>query len=466
METRFSPRSKLIAFWVLAGLTAVGLAHFFSVLSPFLWAIITAYIFTPLITLLSRRTHLPRPLIATVVYLAIMAALIVGIVTLVPVVQKQGRELINQLPQTTEAGVDYFYEHFPTVPVQLGLDRVTLQRGINDVIGQITSRVPVTAIAVAQRLFHFVLELFVYLIATFFFFLQGDRFIASLRRSVPLRYQRETERVFGEINSTMGAYLRGQVILIIIMSTVTYIALWIYDMPYALALAIATGCLELIPILGPWSAGAIAVTIAALSPTPPFGWSNATLAIVVAITYLTLRQLEDILVIPTLIGRIVHLHPVLVIFVLLIGTSLGGILGLLLAVPTAAVVRILLRYVYGKIVADAERRIVTLGVPADIQRLHDELPNLTNVHVILLTRPGALRWDDLPLIQSLAGLAGRHGVNLSAITSDPVAGSLFTAVGVETSVVGTFEEAQRTAPAPTGNAEEELATLPAPASLR
>ncbi|HEY8598034.1 MAG TPA: hypothetical protein VIL85_06355, partial [Thermomicrobiales bacterium] len=75
METRFSPRSKLIAFWVLAGLTVLGLAHFFSVLSPFLWAIITAYVFTPLITLLSRRTHLPRPLVATVVYLAIMAAL-------------------------------------------------------------------------------------------------------------------------------------------------------------------------------------------------------------------------------------------------------------------------------------------------------------------------------------------------------------------------------------------------------
>ena len=182
-----------------------------------------------------------------------------------------------------------------------------------------------------------------------------------------------------------------------------------------------------------------------------------------------MRQLEDILVIPTLIGRIVHLHPVLVIFVLLIGTSLGGILGLLLAVPTAAVVRILLRYVYGKIVADAERRIVTLSGHADIERLHESCPNLTNVHIVLLTRPGALQWEDLPLVQGLAGMAGRHGVNLSAITSDPIAGSLFTAVGVETSVVGTAEAAQRaavTAKSAKEDAEEELATLPAPASLR
>ena len=464
METYLSPRSKLIAFWVLAGLMVAGLAQFFSVLSPFLWAIISAYIFTPLITLLTRRTHLPRPLIAIVLYLTIVAALIFGIVNVVPVVQQQGSALINQLPQTSEAGIDYFYEHFPGLAEQLGLDRDTLLRGVNDAIGQITSRVPSTAITVAQELFHLILELFVYLIATFFFFVQGDRFIASLRRAVPLRYQREADRVFGEINSTMGAYLRGQVLLILIMSTVTYIALSIYDMPYAIVLAVATGCLELIPILGPWSAGAIAVAVAALDPTPAFGWSNATLAIVVAITYLVLRQLEDILVIPTLIGRIVHLHPLLVIFFLLIGTSIGGILGLLLAVPTAAVLRILLRYIYGKIVAEAERRVMTIADHGDFARLSEEMTSLTNVNIVLLTRPGTLRWEDLPMVQGLANLAMRHGVDLSAVTTDPIAGSLFTAVGIETNVIGApGERAEETS---RGGPGDDLTPVAAGHSLR
>lgn len=464
METNLSPRSKLIAFWVLTALVIAGLAHFFSVLSPFLWAVISAYIFTPVITLLTRRTHLPRPLIAVVLYLAIVAALIFGIINIVPVVQQQGSALINQLPQTSEAGIDYFYEHFPGVAEQLGLDRDTLLRGVNDALGQITSRAPSTAITVAQELFHLILELFVYLIATFFFFVQGDRFIASLRRAVPLRYQREAYRVFGEINATMGAYLRGQVLLIAIMSTVTYIALSIYDMPYAIVIAVATGCLELIPILGPWSAGAIAVAVAALDPTPPFGWSNATLAIVVAITYLILRQLEDILVIPTLIGRIVHLHPLLVIFFLLIGTSIGGILGLLLAVPTAAVLRILLRYIYGKIVAEAERRVVTIDDSGDFTRLTEEMTSLTNVNIVLLTRPGTLRWEDLPMVQGLANLAMRHGVDLSAVTTDPIAGSLFTAVGIETSVIGApGERAEATNPREPG---DDLAPVTAGHSLR
>src|SRR3954471_5758190 len=89
METRLSPRAKLIAFWVLAGLGLALVAHFFSLLSPFLWAIVTAYIFSPVISWVARHTHLPRPLIATTVYIAIVAGLIIGIVTLVPIIRQQ-----------------------------------------------------------------------------------------------------------------------------------------------------------------------------------------------------------------------------------------------------------------------------------------------------------------------------------------------------------------------------------------
>lgn len=442
METRFSPRSKLIAFWVLTGLVLALVANFFSLLSPFLWAVVTAYIFSPVIGWIARRTHLPRPLVALVLYIAIVTGLVVGIVTLVPIVRVQASELTKQLPQTTEAGIDYFDQRFPDLTDRLGLDADALQKQVNDIFNQITTRAPATAVTIAQRAFHFVIELFVYLIATFFFFIQGDRLVAGIRRGLPLRYHREAERVLGEINSTLGAYLRGQVMLVLIMSSVTYIALRIYDIRYAFVLALATGLLELIPIIGPWSAGAIAVSVAALDPTPPFGWSHTTLAIVVGITYFVLRQLEDNLVIPTLIGRIVHLHPLLMIFVLLVGTSLGGVLGLLLAVPIAAVLRILLRYLYGKIVADAERRVVELEEHADLLAIRDELPTLTNAHIVLLSHPGALRWEDLPTVQVVANLATRFSVNLSVVTPDTIAGSLFTAVGVETAVVNATE-AQR-----------------------
>ena len=227
-------------------------------------------------------------------------------------------------------------------------------------------------------------------------------------------------------------------------------ALSIYNMPYAIVLALATGFLELIPIIGPWSAGAIAVSVAALNPNPPFGWSNLTLCIAVGITYFVLRQLEDVLVIPALIGRIVHLHPLLVIFVLLIGTTIGGVLGLLLAVPVAAVVKILLRYVYGKLVADIERRVVLLDDRADLHTVIAQLPEATNHHIVVVPQPGVLAWEDVPLFHRLAVESARHGVELSVVTADPVAGSLATAVGLETTVIPAGAPLPTPAPQPLG----------------
>jgi hypothetical protein len=94
------------------------------------------------------------------------------------------------------------------------------------------------------------------------------------------------------------------------------------------------------------------------------------------------------------------------------------------------------------------------------------MPSLTNVNIVLLTRPGALRWEDLPTVQALAAIATRHGVNLSAVTTDPIAGSLFTAVGLETSVVGASGEGILAPQADSGDIQGELAARPAPAPLR
>jgi predicted PurR-regulated permease PerM len=435
METGLSRRSKLIAFWVLA-ILAIGLvAHFFEILSPFLWAMITAYLFHPLIHALTRRTHLPRRLVAILIYFATVTTLVLGVLTLVPILRQQALELYNQLPNNVETGIAYFDQRFPDLADRFGLDPAALQKQVNDLFTQITASAPRTALTVAQRIVSFLLELFVYLIATFFFFVHGDRFSGTVRKSLSSRYHHEFDRVLSEINSTLGAYLRGQLLLVVIMSTLTYIVLSIYDVRYAVALAITTGVLELIPIIGPWTAGAIAVSVAALDPTPPFGWSHTTLAIVVAITYFVLRQMEDVLVIPTLIGRIVHIHPLVLIFVLLIGTSLGGILGLLLAVPFAAVLRILLSYLYGKMTTEPERRVIVIGNHEELLRARDALPGLTNAQVVLLIQADVARWEDLPIALVVGHLATQHGIDLSVVAADPIAGSLFTAAGLPTTTV-------------------------------
>jgi len=209
----------------------------------------------------------------------------------------------------------------------------------------------------------------------------------------------------------------------------------VLDVNYALSLAIATGFLELIPLIGPWSAGTLAVMIALFQDTTPYDWSHPTLGLAVGLTYFALRQLEDTFVIPLVIGRIVHLHPLLVIFVLVMGTSLGGILGLILAVPIAAVLKIVIGFFYGKLMARETRHIEVVRSRDDLARVAAAFPEMANATVVLLIEPDAVRWDDLGLVQRLAEDALDHAIALSAVTPDGVAGALGAAAGIPTTTV-------------------------------
>src|SRR5438128_1503413 len=132
------------------------------------------------------------------------------------------------------------------------------------------------------------------------------------------------------------------------MTTATFIGLTVLRVPFSLLLAFLTGVLEVIPIVGPITAGAIACLVALGHPAP-FGLSQIWYVVVVAVMYTVLRHAEDYFVIPLVIGRIVKLHPAVVIFSLLTGGALFGLLGVLLAVPVAATARLVLIYAGAKL---------------------------------------------------------------------------------------------------------------------
>jgi predicted PurR-regulated permease PerM len=188
---------------------------------------------------------------------------------------------------------------------------------------------------------------------------------------IPAPYRAEIRELGHSIDSVLGAYIRSQLLLILLMSTLTYIPLTLLGVKYALVLAIVTGFLEVVPFVGPYTAAGSAVLVALLQPTTPFGWPNWVLAVVVGILYLVLRQGEDHLIIPNLVGHIVKLHPILVIFSILAGGHLAGALGLLIAVPMAATTRIILVYLYNKL---TDSPTPLSEVHADEQDLLDRPP--------------------------------------------------------------------------------------------
>jgi len=146
----------------------------------------------------------------------------------------------------------------------------------------------------------------------------------------------------------LGRYVRGQLLLIGVMATATFIGLTVLQVPFTILLAIMTGVLEVIPIVGPITAGAIACLVALGHPAP-WGLTQIWYVAIVAIMYTILRHAEDYFVIPLVIGRIVKLHPAVVIFALLTGGALFGLLGVLLAVPVAATARLVLIFVSAKL---------------------------------------------------------------------------------------------------------------------
>jgi predicted PurR-regulated permease PerM len=165
---------------------------------------------------------------------------------------------------------------------------------------------------------------------------------------VPPASRQELLPLGEQVSILLSRYVRGQLLLVVIMSTATTIGLTVFGVPFSLLLGLVTGVLEVIPIIGPITAGAVACLVALGNPNP-FGWSQLVYVGAIALMYTVLRHAEDYFVIPLVIGRIVRLHPAVVIFALLSGGAVFGLIGVVLAVPVAATLRLVLIYVSAKL---------------------------------------------------------------------------------------------------------------------
>lgn len=436
MEVTLSPRARATVVWIGV---AVGLLIFFlawNALAPFIWAVITAYLFHPIVAFIQRKTRLPKQLVALWFFLLLGLLLAIFFINVIPLLAVQIEQVQQQLIPNVINDIDSWVEERARYDQRFAaIDPQFIQARIDALGQQAAELIGAEAVPLLLETFSFAIHLFIYLFSSFYLVVYGPRFLQFLRDAINRRYHSEYDRLMTDVNRTLGAYLRGQAILVIIMSSASYVALRILDIDYALSVAIATGFLELIPLIGPWSAGAIAVTIALFQPTAPFDWSNTTLAVVIGFIYFALRQLEDAFVIPLVIGRFVHLNPFVVLFVLVIGTSVLGPLGLILSVPVAAVLKIVGSFFHAKIMASAVRHIEQVRSAPDLVRVASSFKDRRNAAIVLMIEPGALDWSNLEAMQRLVAEAEAHFIDLSAVTPDGVAGTLATAAGIPTATL-------------------------------
>ena len=237
----------------------------------------------------------------------------------------------------------------------------SVAQGVFDQMDDVAQLIGSNLVPVALGVFASLLKVLVFGIALFYLLRDGPRIGAALRQFLPASQRDELLWLLGRINSILGQYVRGQVILIGIMWTATAVGLSVLQVPFSILLGFLTGVLETIPIVGPITAGAVAVLVSLGHPAP-FAWTQVGYAAVVAVMYTILRQVEDYFVMPQVIGRIVELHPLLVIFALLTGGAIAGLLGIVLAVPLAASLRLAFLYAAAKLRDEDPYRIIAENV--------------------------------------------------------------------------------------------------------
>lgn len=345
---RFSPRTKAVVVIALFALAIFFVYGVRAIIWPFIWAGALAYLLAPLVTWLCKHTRLHRFWVT----LILMGFFFGGIVLLFtfgyPPMSRELEGLRRSLPDIV-ANLESTIATYAEVEL-FGLEAVIGSSGelLTGAVDSVTSQMIDAALEIALHVVELLLKFLLCLFATFYLLLESNRFGTWARRMVPAPYRQEVAMVGGQIDRMVGRFIRGQLMLVVIMSVATYIGLQLLGIPYALVLAPMAGFLELIPFIGPVLAATPAVILALVYPSP-FGWSPVVYAVIVALMYTVLRHIEDYLIIPNVVGRYVQLNPVLTLFAILSGGALFGISGMLLAIPTAAILRIVLSYLYVKL---------------------------------------------------------------------------------------------------------------------
>jgi len=315
------------------------------ILLPFILAAALAFLLTPLIEALSARGRMPRWTAATLVYFVTLAVfglliyfvggpLIRDVAQLVQTVPQNIRKLIGDMAGLVQGVIG----HPIDVAVVTGAVFAEMQKLVGS--GMIAS-FAVDGVAT-------IFEAILFVILLIYFLVSGPKLARSTLWLVPPEYRREVDRVRGRVLPLLWRYFLGLAIVVTYTSTVAWIGFaWVFHLPRAPLLAIVVGLLELVPLIGP----AASIGVIALTALQQAGLMGVLGLIGFA---LALRLSIDQLIAPLVLGEAARLHPVVIIFCFLSGAVLFGIIGLLLAVPVAASLKIILRIYYAEPVIDGQ----------------------------------------------------------------------------------------------------------------
>ncbi len=364
---RWAPETKRFVFVACAILIALAVWLFGVVLAPLVIAVIIAYLLNPISNWLERRTPLRRRWAVTIVYVGFLLGLALIPSVLAPLMVQQIRQIDIDVQQVLDEVNEVLVAYSPP-GVKINTDTLTeqIQGSLNQIFQPVASIAANLAVEIAGG---FIWAIFIFVVA-YYMLLDANRFSRWVDSWVPAGYDGEFKQLRAALDAVWKSYFLGQLTLAIIVGVIVGGTTAILGIRSAILLGLVAALLELIPNWGYSISGAVGMLFAYFQgstwiPVPPWAF-----ALVVGGFYFLLWQVDTNYLVPHIIGNRLQLPPAVIIVGIIAGASVGGALGLLLAAPIIASVRVLGGYVYRRLL-DIEPYVLiyetpALGTPPDV----------------------------------------------------------------------------------------------------
>ncbi|MGX9708772.1 MULTISPECIES: AI-2E family transporter [Laceyella] len=304
---------------------------------PFLVSGVLFYLFRPVVRFLEKR-GIPRGLGILLIYVVVLGLLVLVGFLIGPLLKEQFNRLLANFPQMIDSVQTQLinWSHHPWVASYIDWNQVATAASnyLRSSISTIGTNIANFFSVITNIILVFVTVPFI----LYYMLKEGERFPSYLLRLLPEKERQQGLRILGDMDFALSSYIKGQVLVSLLVGVLVYIGYLIIGLDYSLILALVTMFTNVIPLVGPFI-GTIPAVIVALIDSP-------MMVVWVLVVAFVAQQLEGNLVSPYVMGKSLDVHPLTIILLLLVAGSLGGFLGLLLAVPTYAVLKVVVSHLY------------------------------------------------------------------------------------------------------------------------
>lgn len=314
----------------------VGIYQFLrEILTPFIIAMIISYVLNPVVTLLGAR-KVPRTIAVLLIYAVFITSTTVVLMNIIPMFVRQLAELNEHMPD-----VAFKAQNVVQNMNDLQFLPDSVRTGINQSLSKLENGVSLAIANYIHSIGNTINTLFLIFIIPFvaFYILKDFQLLEKTTLAiVPRNHRKEIVSMLMDIDTALGNYIRGQFTVCMIVGLLAYIGYWLIGMPYALLLACVVAVFNIIPYLGPFLGAAPALIVAATI--------SLKMVLFVILVNTACQIMEGNVISPQVVGRSLKMHPLFIIFALLVGGEIAGIAGLILAVPFFAVMKVILQHVF------------------------------------------------------------------------------------------------------------------------